>query len=867
MNRTRRRGVDDPLMIGAVKTNIGHGEAASGLSALIKAILIVERGIIPPTIGIKQLSSKIKWDEWQVQVPVEPTPFPSHLPIRRVSVNTCGYGGTNAHVIVEDPQSILKYPQTYKYFDGHAQGGKLHRTAHRKRPFLLTFSSNDKGTLRRTIEAHSKVTDKYDLLDLSYTLGSRRTTHSSKAFTVTTHRGLDDAFANVESSFIFAEKKRAPPTVGFVFTGQGSQWPRMGAELIDYSQRFLDSIRVLDGALNELSDGPDWSIEDILLEYEDTSPIHEAEYSQPLCTAVQIALVDLLADWGVHPTVTIGHSSGEMAAAYAAGFLSAETAITAAYYRGKVTQDVREGGAMMAVGLGADAVEPYLLDSDIKRHVVIACHNSPSGVTLSGEENALQRLKSKFGAENIFARFLKTGGKAYHSHYMSPVAETYEKLFRAALKYTSFGFDRPSTGVKMVSSVNASVLPDKTVLNEKYWSANLRSPVLFNEAVQNLLESFSSVDLLIEIGPHSAMSGPIKQIKTVLQAESLDYLPTLLRGENSATSMLTLAGQFYLRNHPMRMDRVTSAFVPQEKGSVIVDLPRYQWNYSRQFWPESRASREHRRSTHPRHDILGQRVIGSSISEPTWRNILRLRDLPWLKHHSLGGEAVFPAAGYFSAAMEAVTQVNEWSSNPTQVDSYVLRDISIKKALVTPDSDDGIEVLTNLRPSVYGSGWWDFSVSSIDAEHITREHISGSVSINTAAPRGSRMPRNVPEFSQRASGKAWNQALREVGFDYGDTFQDMDNIRFDGKRFEASCTTNIKQEVDPSLGESRHALHPASVDSTLQLSIAAIYAGRTNAMDCGVVPVEVDEVTIWPPTKQQIEVAKATGTLFVFTFL
>ncbi|KAI1503395.1 KR domain-containing protein [Biscogniauxia marginata] len=866
MNRNRRRGVDDPLMIGAAKTNIGHGEAASGLSALIKAILIVERGIIPPTIGIKKLSSKIKWDEWQVQVPVEPTPFPSHLPVRRVSVNTCGYGGTNAHVIVEEAQSILRGPQIYKYVDEHARGGKLsapRRTVPWKRPFLLPFSAHDKTSLRRNIEAHAKCIDKYDLLDLSYTLGCRRTMHASKAFTVTSHRALKSTFADIDSSFTFAEKKRGPPTVGFVFTGQGSQWPRMGAELIDYSQRFLVSIRAMDRALDELKDGPDWSIEGILLEHEDMSPIHEAEYAQPLCTAVQIALVDLLADWGVRPVVTVGHSSGEMAAAYAAGLISLETAITAAYYRGKVARDVREGGAMMAVGLGAEAVEPYL--SDLKGKVVLACHNSPSGVTLSGDADALQNLKTKFDAENIFARFLKTSGKAYHSHYMAPVADKYECLFRAALEYTSFGLVEQLTGVKMVSSVTNSILPETTVLDEKYWSANLRSPVLFNQAVQTILasEEFASVDLLIEVGPHSAMSGPIKQIKTLLQAEALDYLPTLLRDSDSATRMLSLAGDLYLRSHPMKMERVASAFVPQEKGSVIVDLPRYQWNYSRQFWPESRASREHRRSTHPRHDILGQRVIGSSVCEPTWRNILRIRDLPWLKHHSLGGEAVFPAAGYFSAAVEAVTQINEWRDDPMNVESYVLRDISIKKALVTPDTDDGIEVLTNLRPSVFGSDWWDFSVSSIDTENITREHMSGTVSINTAPPRGSKKPRKEPQFPQRASGKAWNQALRDVGFDYGATFQDMDNIKFDGKNFEASCSTTIKQQVDASLGESRHVLHPASVDSTLQLSIVAIYAGRTNAMDCGVVPVQVDEVTIWPPTKEQVETAKANAYAWV----
>lgn len=874
MNKNRRPGIDDPLMIGAVKTNIGHGEAASGLSALIKAVLVVERGIIPPTIGITKLSSKIKWDEWQVQVPVEPTPFPAHLPVRRASVNTCGYGGTNAHVIVEEAASMLRVGQTYRYVDNNApedQRNKVtapRRAVHRKRPFLLPFSAHDKSSLLRNIEAHGKVADKYNLFDLSWTLATRRSKHATKAFTVASHKTLNDAFGDITSGFKFSDKKRAPPTIGFVFTGQGSQWPRMGAELLEYSKTFLASIRNLDRALDELIDGPEWCIEDVLLESEATSPVHEPEFSQPLCTAVQIALVDLLADWGIRPAVTVGHSSGEMAAAYAAGLISAQEAISAAYYRGKVTKDVQAGGAMMAIGLGAEAVESYLADSRGK--VVVACHNSPSGVTLSGDADILEDLKAKFDEEKIFARSVKTSGKAYHSHYMAPVSAKYEGMLGAARARTPFDLAQQQSGAKMVSSVTNTIMSDTAMLDEKYWSANLRSPVLFNQAVQTILtaEQLPAVDLLIEVGPHSAMAGPIKQIKAELNAEKLEYLPTLLRGTDSAIQLLKLAGEMFLRSYPLAMERVTGAYVSESKdnmakGSVIVDLPRYQWNYSRQFWPESRASREHRYAQHPRHDVLGQLVIGSSISEPTWRNIMRIRDLPWLTHHSLGGEAIFPAAGYFSMAIEAIAQINEKSDKPAEIDNYVLRDVSIKKALVTPDNDDGIEVLTNLRLSVFGSGWWDFSVSSVDTENTKKEHMAGSISINTSTPRGARKPRKAPEFTQRTSGKAWNQALREVGFDYGPTFSDMEDIRFNGKDFEASCATTIKQTVDENLGESRYALHPASVDSTLQLSIAAIYAGRMNAMDCGVVPVQVDEVTIWPPTVDQVRTARASAYAWV----
>ncbi|KAH8200322.1 hypothetical protein TruAng_005538 [Truncatella angustata] len=860
MNKNRQPG-DEPLWIGA--------EAASGLSALIKGILTVERGIIPPTRGVVKPNPKIQWNDWQVAVVNDPVPFPAHLPVRRVSINSFGYGGTNAHVIVEAADSLLKREQTYKYIDPHAgkrQKTAPRRAADRKRPFLLPFSAHDKPTLQRNIAAHGKVAANYDLIDLSYTLANRRSVFSSKGFAVVSHKTLEDVFSEVTANFSFADKKKTS-TVGFVFTGQGAQWARMGADLMANSPRFLRSIRVLDLALEELHDGPGWSIEDVLLEPAETSRVNEAEFSQPLCTAVQIAIVQLLEYWGIRPVVTVGHSSGEMAAAYAAGLISAREAITLAYYRGLVTRDVNTKGAMLAVGLGAPAVAPYL--KSYEEQVIVACHNSPSGVTLSGDADALEKLRATLVDDGIFARNIPTNGKAYHSHHMTPVSAKYEKLVRAAKKYTPFDLATPTTA-KMVSSVTNSVMPQMTSLDETYWSKNLRSPVLFNQAVQTILtaEEFSNVDLLIEIGPHSAMKGPIQQIKTELKSSKVEYLPTLLRGTECATQLLKLAGELFLRSYPIDMERITTAYVEEtsgsskltaKKGSIIVDLPPYQWNYTRPYWAENRASREQRVPSFPRHDVLGQLVVGASLTEPTWRNVLRTRDLPWLKDHSLGGETVFPAAGYFGMAMEAVTQLNELS-NGKNIESYVLRDISIQKALVTPDTDEGIEVLLNLRPSVYSGDsvtWWDFGVSSVDTDGTVKEHMVGSIAIN-ARPRGTK-PREVPHSTQRASGKAWNEALRDVGFDYGPTFQDMDDIRFDGKGYWSSSTTNIRTQVDESLDESRYPLHPASIDSVLQLCIASIHAGRTKAMEYGAIPIQADEVTIWPPTQEQIKSTKATA--------
>ncbi|KAH7309684.1 fatty acid synthase [Stachybotrys elegans] len=847
MNRQRSPS-EEPLMIGAVKTNVGHSGAASGISALIKAVLSVKRGIIPPTRGVVNPSPAIKWKEWMVTVPTEPTPFPD-LPLKRFSINSFGYGGTNAHVIVESADALLTRKQTYKYLSGEKKAIKNPRGAfNRNRPYLFLFSAHDKGALERNFAAHGLAAKGYNFLDLAYTLGNRRTVFPTRGFIVAKQASLKDGKL---SDLVIGSKKKVP-VIGFIFTGQGAQYARMGAELMSYYPSFLRSIRMLDNTLGELPHVPEWTLEDMLLMPSETSRVNEAEYSQPLTTAVQIALVQLLRAWGVNPAVTCGHSSGEIAAAYAAGLISASDAITLAYYRGYVVRDINTGGSMMAVGLGAGDVEPYLTNYAGK--IVIACHNSPAGVTLSGDEAAISELHKTLADEGVFARHVKTNGKAYHSPLMAPASARYEEYVRQA-KSSLLPFDIPiSTDAKMLSSVTNDTVPAGSTLDESYFSRNLRQPVLFNQAVQTILTDpeFADVNLLIEIGPHGALGGPIRQIKQKLNASELDYLPTMVRGEDSAMQMLKLAGELFLRDYPLDIDRVTSieettstGKVVCKRGDLIVDLPPYQW--------------EHRQPKYPRHDLLGSLIPGVSLVEPTWRNFLRIRDLPWLKDHSLGGEAVFPAVAYFSMAMEAVTQISELQDPELQLNNFVLRDISIKKALVTPEDDTGVEVLFNLRPTVFSvdGKWWDFNVSSVDQDGIATDHMTGSISANMKTQRPASRPK--VNLTQKTSGKEWNQALRAVGFDYGPVFADMTDIGFNGRDYICTCKTQVKQVSGDVVGESRHVLHPGTVDSTLQLMIASIYAGRTKAMSAAIAPIQVDEVCIWKPTEEQIGDGYATA--------
>ena len=645
----------------------------------------------------------------------------------------------------------------------------------------------------------------------------------------------------------------------------------MGSELFELYPSFAQTIRELEEVLQLLPDPPTWSVRDMLLKPTVTSRINGPEFSQPLCTAIQIALVNLLGRWGINPTATVGHSSGEIAAAYAAGYISAEDAMIAAFYRGKATSAGKANGAMLAVGVGASDIASYLHGFEGK--VSIACHNSPQSLTLSGDANAIDELAAKMKEANVFARVLKTGGMAYHSNHMMDAAKAYETYLKRlgpmeALKHHK----RPRCA--MISSVTGS-FRGVNVPDTAYWIANLVSPVLFNQAVQEMVTSKPDIGVVIEIGPHAALAAPIKQICIDNKFSGISYVETLARNKSDGEQLLKLAGELWTKGNFVDMSTVTSiehlskdGNITKIEGSLLLDLPTYQWNYSKQFWQEPRHSREIRGKAYARHDVLGRRIPNLNPAEPVWRNVLRHKDLPWLRHHAFGGEAIFPASGYFAMAMEAKTEMNSDSPDAPAIVNYTLRNISIRAAMVVPDDDVGIETLFSLRRVSSGhvrkegdsAAWHSFSVCSQD-NGIWKEHMTGIIGVNT---RKSRVTAPIPAFPQRNSGVSWYSRLLEVGVDFGPTFQDMVSINSDGKSHAVAAEMKIKQDSSMMEGESRYVLHPGCIDSSLQPILPSIYAGKIKDVACGVVFTDVEEMTIWTPTEAQLACAK--GQAYARTF-
>ncbi|KAF3914512.1 hypothetical protein AA313_de0207920 [Arthrobotrys entomopaga] len=805
-----RRSKDNPLLVGAIKASIGHSEAASGVFAVMKAALMTEAAVIPGVHGLKNLNPAIKEEAWNLKVNIDTIPWPKGFAERRAGVSSFGYGGTNGHVIVEAVDSL--YPL---YEHGHKRG--CNEPAKAIRPFLLPFSAHDKKTLDRNIAAHAKVASDYHLADLAYTLGARRSRLAVRGFTVAAEP-LDPA-AFESSAF----------TIGSV------------------------TRTTLESSLLASAESPD---------------INNAEVAQPVCTAVQIAIVDLLASWGITPTATVGHSSGEIAAAYAAGLISAPEAIIAAFLRGYTVSQRAGSGSMLAIGLGLRAVKKYngLLNDDL----VIACQNSPESLTLSGTSEAVAHARGVLSAEGVFARELLTG-KAYHSPQMNNVSQAYDELLGRTvgdLGEDSLKWRRPR--VRWFSSVSGTEFIGDNV-PVSYWSDNLRNRVLFDEAVASLGEArgLEQVSVALEIGPHSALAGPIRQICQAKKLERFIYIATFVRNKDSAMQLLKTAGSLFIQNYPLDLEEVNSIKAPtsnsqlsknNRKPLLLVDLPPYQWNYEKRFWAEPRLSAEHRNLTHARHDLLGSKIFGLSERAYAWRNVLRHSDLPWLKHHTLGKEAVFPAAAHLSMASEALWQVCD--QRGIEIQSVTFRDVAIKKALIIPDVDDGIEVQLRLNKLLDDRMWFTFVVESfIDGQWSL--HSEGSLApnhIKGSSSEASEHSVDITKLTQRVPGKTWYSAFRRVGFEYGPTFQPLDNIRTNRRYHHAAADVRVDTESKLVVGESRYMLHPSTIDGAFQLIIISANSGLHEEIRHGMVPIKIEELTVWNSAK-----AQTTGKLVAWT--
>ncbi|KAJ8130650.1 hypothetical protein O1611_g2979 [Lasiodiplodia mahajangana] len=816
---------ENGIYIGAVKPNLGHSEGASGLTAVLKATLALQHRVIPPNIKYSPPNPKIPFESAKLQIPTEPTVWPTHRD-ERVSINSFGVGGSNAHIILESPRRFLPANQV--------NGQEL--TIITKDPQLLVFSANTAQSLKDMVQDYQSLvgnsSSSIALSDVAYTLAKRREHLAHRCFAVASHDKFDEA-----SSISPQSNGQSPPSVVMVFTGQGAAWPGCGRELMRSNHTFSQTIRSLDKHLQTLgADAPSWTLEEELSKPARTSRVQEAEISQPLCTALQLALVDTLAAIGIKPAAVVGHSSGEMAAAYAAEGLTAAEAITVAFYRGLKAKASSRRGGMAAIGLSYAEAQKHLVPG-----VTIACDNSSNSVTLSGDADKLEQVVTDIKAyhENVLATILKVE-KAYHSYHMEEVGEPYFQAMVAA------GVVGGKPSIPFFSSVTGERFGNSKAdqLGPMYWRNNLQRPVLFKSAVTNIVHCEDVKNpVYLEIGPHSALAGPIRQI-LVTESSKASYVPSLVRRQNSLENFLQVVGKMYQLHVPIDF----KSLMPS--GTCLTDLPRYPWDHQRRYFFESRVAKEWRGRQYPEHSLLGSKLPESTDLEPIWRNFVGIRTTPWLQDHRLGDNAIFPFAGYLSIAAEAARQT-------TGIEEGVsLRSVVVNTALVVPE-DSAIEIVTTLRhhklTDNLDSEWWEFTICSHNG-HVWTKHCWGQVRGESAAAPSRQYQDREDLLPRKVDVQKWYEAQRRQGLSYGPAFAKMEDLR------TSTCSPDqaTSKMKDLKWGdEMQYHLHPAILDTFFQLESSCNFNGLSHAYR-RLVLTSVEAMTMYRCTEDELEMSTTT---------
>lgn len=633
--------------------------------------------------------------------------------------------------------------------------------------------------------------------------------------------------------------------IGFVFTGQGAQWHAMGREL--YGQHgyavYTSALDRADRYLRRL--GAHWSlVDELTLRDAKDSQVSEAHISQPACTVVQLCLVDLLRSWGIRPAAVTGHSSGEIAAAYAAGFITFEAAVAVAYHRGRMipvlkASFTRIDGSMMAVGGSKEDIQPLIDSVNSKlegtgEQIRIACYNSPTSLTISGDGAGITLLEEiiRENQPDTFNRRLQVD-VAYHSHHMNFVAKEY---MEALLPLPQ---PRSLHTVKFYSSLFGRKI-EGSECNANYWVDNLTRPVRFSEALDCMVktpEGETPVNLLVELGPHSALQGPIKQIlQAAGVAKSVAYTSALVRKRTAVETALELASTVISKGGVVRMDRINSpSGCTNDKVSLLTDLPRYAWNHQSRYWHDSRLSRKHTHRGAKRRELIGVESIYSTNLEPTWRNVFTLDDLPWLRHHQIQGLTVFPLAGFVAMAVEASAQrvgKNIAKNSAAALNTVELKDVEVTKPLAFPsnvvDGNGSLELSISLRrrhDPLLDEEWDEFRISSWSSNSEWTEHCAGLVMMKSAdtlktASRQSLITGTTKATQdaaavelQAADVTAMYETLSEMGVGYGPSFQGIQDCRV-ANGFAVGAVSGTR---DDESAPSTTFLHATALEAIIEM--------------------------------------------------
>ena len=796
------RTAHNPLTLGAVKTNIGHLESAAGIAALIKAILALRHEAIPPNLHLSKANPKLPLGSAPVALPVTVKTWARGEQPRYAGVSSFGFGGTNAHVIVGDP------PQPPRATPQHAGVARGEQTANGdafERPrHVLTLSARNEGALADMASRYRDFLETHPaqiLADLAYSANTRRTHFEKRAAVVAdsvdTLRGGLAALAGERSSpsLRTTPRTRTPrKQVVFLFTGQGSQYARMGMTLFESQPVFREALSRCDELLSPHLDMRLLDLLGLAGESEGGSLLDQTRYTQPALFALEYALAQMWLDWGIEPAAVMGHSVGEYVAACIAGVFSLEDGLKLISQRARLMQALPAGGRMVAVFAQADALKPFL--ATCPGAVTLAAVNGPQSCVISGKEAAIGEVVARLAVEGIAAKPLATS-HAFHSPLMEPMLKAFGQIV------AEVEFSAPT--MPLISNLTGEPADPEVLMRPEYWCRHIRQPVMFQQSIEYLAKQ--GYELFLEVGPQATLIGMGRQCLT---PDEGFWLSSLRRGRDEWACVLESLASLYT----LGIDVDWKAF-DRPYARQTVALPFYPFRRQR-FWPEAvnsaPAAGTHTRTTRS----TGHPLLGGRLTLPTSDEIFEARIAPdsptLIADHVIHGQVVMSGTAYFEMALAAAKAIGH--------QDWVLEDVALLEPLVFRA---GKAATVQTVVSAQGVNAASFKIVSLVEEDDEQKayfvtHAKGRMTKDQRAVGEPPttvldLPRQRQRFPGEPYDNAWrSELLRKSGVSPGASFTWI-------TEHWANQTETLGHARAPLEREQAQAynVHPGLVDSGLQL--------------------------------------------------
>ncbi|MCB0171114.1 MAG: type I polyketide synthase [Anaerolineae bacterium] len=795
------RSAETLCSVGSVKSNFGHTEGAAGVAGLIKVALSLQHRVIPANLHVQELNPNIPWEQLNLTVPTVSTPWPAVNGEAVGGVSSFGIAGTNAHIVLaEAPMKRSEASEVTL-----------------EKSYVLSLSAHTPEALRVLAENYKSflAAEKAPTLaNICYTASCRRTHHLERlALVGDSHQALIDQLNTYLEDELYLSSSEGSTSVDneskivFVFPGQGSQWVGMGRQLLEQSPIFYDTLKRCEQVFQPWVD---WSLLEQLTLDED-SPVYrlnEISVIQPTLFAIEVALAAVWQSWGINPDAVIGHSMGEVAAAYVAGALNLEDAAQVICSRSQLMQQTSGQGAMAVVGLPFEQAEEVL--QGYENQLSIAVHNSPRSTVLSGDPDALNEVMDKLRAREVFCRLVKVD-VASHSPQMDSV--------RAELVASLANIQAQTPVIPIYSTATETIIEGPT-LDAEYWGKNLRQPVRFLTMSQQLLADEFTV--FIELSPHPVLLAAIEENAAELQKPNYN-LASLKRDQPELATLLNELGSLYKRGYAVEWNKLYPT------GGQVVSLPTYPWQREL-FWIEASALSSRQRSRPGAHPLLSH-YLRSAAGDHIWETTLSPKLFPYLKDHQVRGSVVFPAAAYIEMALAAISEL--YGSG-----SHLIKKVSFKEALFLDDDKPQLLQLTFTAdmPDTFTFRIYSHAEES-DAQETWTLHVEGKLQPNQEVLPSDTLVLSNSQPDTETSAEEFYSVVAARRLEYGPNFQAITRLFRDNNRISGDF--RLPEELTAGLGA--YILHPVLIDACFQLLLAALPESNLDTY----LPVTLDKLQVY----------------------